>query len=73
MSCDERHCITCSDEGIAMSVVAVDERRGIALCIDDSGAKHSVETDLVAPVALGDSVLVHAAVALVRLEETAAA
>lgn len=73
MSCDEHHCITCSDEGVPMSVVAIDEVRGMALCIDDAGARHSVETALVEPLALGDSVLVHAAVALVRLQEVVAA
>ncbi|MDX6664177.1 MAG: HupF/HypC family [Solirubrobacteraceae bacterium] len=51
-----------------MSVVALDDDRDMALCIDDAGARHSVETGLVAPLAVGDSVLVHAAVALVRLE-----
>jgi hydrogenase maturation factor len=68
VSCDEHHCITCSDEGLPMSVVALDDDRDMALCIDDAGARHSVETGLVAPLAVGDSVLVHAAVALVRLE-----
>ena len=50
-----------------MSVVAVDPERELALCIDDAGARHSVEIGLVAPVAPGDEVLVHAAVALARL------
>ncbi len=68
MSCDEHHCITCSDEGIEMRVVAVDADRGMALCADDAGGRHTVETGLVEPVAVGDAVLVHAAVALVRLE-----
>ena len=54
-----------------MSVVAIDGARGIALCIDDAGARHSVEVALVAPVALGGSVLVHAGVALALLQETA--
>jgi hydrogenase maturation factor len=67
VSCDEHHCITCADEGVPMSVVALDAERGLALCIDDAGARHSVEIGLVAPVSLGDEVLVHAAVALVRL------
>jgi hydrogenase maturation factor len=67
MTCDEQHhCITCSDEGIEMSVVAIDDARGMALCIDDAGDRHSVEVGLV-DVSLGDSVLVHAAVALVRV------
>ena len=56
-----------------MSVVALDDERGMALCIDDDGARHTVEIALVAPVALGDNVLVHAAVALAVLEHRAAA
>jgi hydrogenase maturation factor len=71
VSCDEHHCITCSDEGVPMSVVALDDERGMALCIDDEGARHTVEVALVAPVVLGESVLVHAAVALAVLQETA--
>jgi hydrogenase maturation factor len=68
MSCDaDRHCITCSDEGIAMRVVAVDDERALALCADDRGARHSVEIDLVSPVAVGDELLVHAATALAVL------
>lgn len=62
------HCITCSDEGVEMRVVAVDETGGLALCADDGGAQHTVETELLGPLAPGDRVLVHAAVALARLE-----
>jgi hydrogenase maturation factor len=62
----ERHCITCSDEGAEMSVVAIDSERAMALCVDEAGAKHSVEVGLV-DVSLGDTVLVHAAVALVKV------
>jgi hydrogenase maturation factor len=50
-----------------MTVIAIDEARGLALCADDAGAHHTVETTLVAPVAPDDGVLVHAGVALVRL------
>jgi hydrogenase maturation factor len=64
----EHHCISCSDEGVEMRVVAIDAERALALCVDAGGARHSVEIDLVAPLAVGDGVLVHAAVALVRLE-----
>jgi len=51
-----------------MSVVAVDERRGLALCAGADGERRTVEIELVAPVARGDAVLVHAGVALTVLE-----
>jgi hydrogenase maturation factor len=62
------HCITCSDEGIAMRVERVDEDRGLALCAGEDGARSTVEIALVQPVSAGDLVLVHAGVALVGLE-----
>jgi len=61
------HCITCADDGIAMTVVAVDEQRALALCVDAVGARQSVETALVDPVAVGDRLLVHAGTAIVAL------
>jgi hydrogenase maturation factor len=61
------HCITCSDEGIAMQVERVDVRRGLALCLGPDGSKSTVEIALVEPVAPGDRVLVHAGVALTEL------
>jgi hydrogenase maturation factor len=61
------HCITCSDEGVAMTVLTLDDDRCLALCADAAGGRHTVETALVAPVEAGDGVLVHAGVALVRL------
>ena len=61
------HCITCGDDGVPMRVVRLDATRGLALCEDDGGARHTVETELVAPVAPGDELLVHAGVALVSL------
>jgi hydrogenase maturation factor len=61
------HCITCSDEGTPMRVVAVDSRRELALCEDAAGARSSVEIALVSPVAPDDVVLVHAGTALTRL------
>ena len=67
MSCDAGHCITCGDDGVPMRVLALDDDRGLALCSDGAGAHHTVETALVAPVAPGDEVLVHAGVALVSL------
>ncbi|HXU30412.1 MAG TPA: hypothetical protein VN851_07540 [Thermoanaerobaculia bacterium] len=79
---DEGHCITCSDEGVAMRVVEVGDH-GLALCVvggkgggdgfgrenarDEGELPVEVLTDLVAPVAPGDELLVHAGVALLRL------
>jgi hydrogenase maturation factor len=62
----EEGCITCGDEAVPMRVVRVDEARGLALCEDDQGRRQSVEIELVAPVAAGDALLVHAGTALVR-------
>jgi hydrogenase maturation factor len=71
--CSGDHCVTCADEGIPMRVMSVDERRGLALCLADDGSRSAVEIELVAPVAAGASILVHAGVALVKLEHEAAA
>ena len=68
MSCDERHCITCADDGVPMVVIEVDARRGLALCAGPAGDRQSVETALVEPVAVGDTLLVHAGTALTTLE-----
>jgi hydrogenase expression/formation protein HypC len=64
MSCGSSHCTTCSDEALAMTVVRVDEGRGLALCEDADGARSSVEIALVDPVAPGDTLLVHAGTAI---------
>ena len=61
------HCITCSDEGIAMEVERIDDVRGLALCAAEDGSKSTVEIALVEPVEPGDRLLVHAGVALVGL------
>ena len=59
--------MTCADEGVPMTVVRVDGDRALAVCASEDGARHTVETGLVDPVSPGDSVLVHAGVALVAL------
>jgi hydrogenase expression/formation protein HypC len=71
-SCTGDHCITCADEGIPMRVLRVDERRGIALCVAGDGSRGSVEVELVGTVEAGESILVHAGVALVKLERDGA-
>ena len=66
-TCDhESHCITCGDEAVAMRVLRLDEQRELALCADGEGARHTVETALVAPVRPGDDLLVHAGTAIGR-------
>ena len=49
-----------------MRVRRVDDERGLALCEDGQGRRSSVETALVAPVAPGDGLLVHAGTAIAR-------
>jgi hydrogenase maturation factor len=63
----ETHCITCGDDGVPMTVVAVDLERGLALCAHEDGHRETVETALVDPVTPGDVLLVHAGTALARL------
>jgi hydrogenase maturation factor len=66
--CEADHCITCGDDGDPMSVVALDAHRGLALCVGEDGRRASVETALVAPVGVGDVLLVHAGTAIARPE-----
>ncbi len=66
--CVSEHCVTCADEGLPMTVIALDESRELALCTDASGARSSVETALVDPVGPGDQLLVHAGTAIARLD-----
>jgi hydrogenase maturation factor len=65
-------CITCGDEAIAMTVLAVDRERGLALCANGAGERSSVETALVEPVEPGESLLVHAGTAIGREQGVAA-
>jgi hydrogenase maturation factor len=60
----EHGCITCGDEAVPLRVLAVDEARGLALCSDAQDRHSSVEVALVAPVAPGDVLLVHAGTAI---------
>jgi hydrogenase assembly chaperone HypC/HupF len=64
-------CITCGDVAVPLSVIRLDDERGLALCADDEGNSETVEIDLVAPVAPGDTLLVHAGTAIARLTEEA--
>jgi hydrogenase maturation factor len=64
----EPNCATCGDIADVMTLVRVDAGRGLGLCAADGGAHHTVELALVDAVTLGDRLLVHAGVALRRLE-----
>jgi hydrogenase maturation factor len=57
------HCVTCSDEGVPMRIVEVRDG-ALAVCEGDV----QVMTELVGPVDAGDEVLVHAGVAIARLQ-----
>ena len=70
-ACGAQHCITCGDDGVPMTVVLVDEDRGLALCEDADGTRSSVEIALVGAVVPDDTLLVHAGTALTRLEHAA--
>ena len=71
--CSTDHgCITCADEGVEVRVVGMGED-GLAVCVDRGGRAGAVDTALVGAVVPGDALLVHAGVALVRLEREAVA
>jgi hydrogenase maturation factor len=55
-----------------MRVLGEEGGPGLARCASEDGATSTVETTLVEPVAPGDMVLVHAGVALVRLDDDGA-
>jgi hydrogenase maturation factor len=69
-SCSGEHCITCGDVATEMVVELVDAERGLATCRDADGVAGEVETLLVAPVQLGETLLVHAGTAIARTAET---
>jgi hydrogenase maturation factor len=70
------HCITCGDEGIPMRVLRVDRVSCLAICVKPGGepwGREEVAIDLVEPVVRGQTLLVHAGVALANLDQTDAA
>jgi hydrogenase maturation factor len=72
VACESQHCITCGDVGDRSTVVAVDRDRELALCVGPAGERSTVEIALVAPVAAGDVLLVHAGTAIARLDDQVA-
>jgi hydrogenase maturation factor len=66
-------CITCGDVAVPMRVVRTGGEDGLADCVTDDGALESaVDLGLLDAVGPGDRVLVHACVAIQRLEAEAA-
>jgi hydrogenase maturation factor len=61
-------CITCGDVAIPMRVVATGGEDGLAECVTDEGEASAVDLGLLDGVVVGDRVLVHACVAIQRLE-----
>jgi hydrogenase expression/formation protein HypC len=60
-------CITCGD--VAVPLTVVDVAGADARCRDEQGREESVATELVGAVRPGDRLLVHARVAIARIEE----
>jgi hydrogenase maturation factor len=71
--CRDDHCVTCSDAGEPMRVLAVDGQRELALCADADGERRTVEIALVTPVEPDDELLVHAGTAIAALAPREAA
>jgi hydrogenase expression/formation protein HypC len=66
----EERCLTCGDVAVPLRVVSLDRERGLALCAGAEGRRETVEVALVAPVAVGEELLVHAGTALARLGDS---
>ena len=64
----EGHCITCSDEVVAVKVLQVEQESRLAL-VEVEDQTEDVDITLVEHVAPGDMLLVHGGVAIGLLEE----
>ena len=63
-------CITCGDVAVPMRVIRTGGEDGLADCVSEDGETAAVDLGLVDAVP-GDAVLVHACVAIQRIEEPA--
>jgi hydrogenase maturation factor len=63
----EPGCLTCGDVAVALTVLTVDGAD--ARCRDEQGREETVAIELVGHVIPGEHLLVHAGVAIERLEE----
>ena len=62
---DHDGCVVCSDAGIPVRVVSLDGDD--ALCEDAAANRLQVAVELVAPVHVGEALLIHGGVAIARL------
>ncbi|HEX5385339.1 MAG TPA: HypC/HybG/HupF family hydrogenase formation chaperone [Gemmatimonadales bacterium] len=73
-ACDPgSHCTTCADEGTPMRVVRMDADNALAVGVDSEGREAEIQLNLVGAAAPGQLLLVHAGVALLRLDGGAGA
>jgi hypothetical protein len=59
-------CVTCGDTAAWMRVLEVDTARELAVCADEGGRRHTVDTGVAGAIASGDRLLVHAGAALLK-------
>jgi hydrogenase maturation factor len=64
MSLDPERCVTCSDEAVTATVVAVE---GANATVEADGRREQVGIELVEPVQPGDVLLCHAGIALEKV------
>jgi hydrogenase maturation factor len=62
-------CITCGDLAIRMRVIRTGGEDGLADCVSEDGGSAAVDLALIDDARPGDAVLVHACVAIQKLEE----
>lgn len=68
-SLDEDGCLTCGDVAVTVTVTVPGDRD--VLAVDPHGNEGRVAVELVGPAAVGDRLLVHAGIAIDRLEDEA--
>jgi len=72
--CSDEHCLICGDAGVAARVLSVDSTVSLAVVESERQSAgvgkvvEEVDVTLVEPVEPGDRVLVHAGVAIARID-----